>query len=189
MDKETRTQEPEGSDYISEKRRRLLKAAATTAPVIATLQSGAAFANTSAFQCIDDAKSGGVDEVVADPVPSGDHWVRKTIKRYKYKRKIDEHISTWWYDVDGNHDGVSPEGPYYRVRNEDGSVASRTFNLSNWDEHESETVNVIVYYQPNGDYTGVSKIKDPYPKYYVAQPYGEPLPINASCLASMAPKP
>ena len=40
-------------NLISENRRRLLKAAATTAPVVATLQSGAAFAAFSAFNCID----------------------------------------------------------------------------------------------------------------------------------------
>lgn len=40
-------------DAVSEQRRRLLKAAATAAPVIATLPSGAAFANASVHQCVD----------------------------------------------------------------------------------------------------------------------------------------
>jgi hypothetical protein len=37
---------------VSEQRRRILKVAATAAPVIATLPSGAAFANASVHQCV-----------------------------------------------------------------------------------------------------------------------------------------
>ncbi|HIE55419.1 MAG TPA: hypothetical protein EYP90_09610 [Chromatiaceae bacterium] len=183
MSNETRTNELEKRDTVSEKRRKLLKTAATTAPVIATLQSGAAFANTSAYQCINDAKTNPPPEWTGDPVPSGDNWVRKTITRYKYKKKSDNTISNWWYDVDGNHGVSNPEGPYYRVQN-DGTVASRSFDLNLWDEYQSEIVNVIVYYEPNVDYTGVSEV-GVYPKYYVAQPYDSNLPINGSCLASM----
>ena len=57
-------------NLISEKRRRLLKAAASTAPVVATLQSGAAFAAASAFNCIDSTRfttqvdAGDVDKYV-----------------------------------------------------------------------------------------------------------------------------
>ena len=40
-------------EAVSERRRRLLKAAATTAPVIATLPSGAALANASIHHCVD----------------------------------------------------------------------------------------------------------------------------------------
>jgi len=178
MDKKTRTHEPEGNDSISEKRRKLLKTAATTAPVIATLQSGAAFANTSAFQCINDAKSGGVYEVVTDPVPS-DNWVRKTIKRYKQGDQSSS--NPWWYDVDNNG---GTEGTYYRRKN-DGTLVSEVIDPdpSSW---TAETVHVIVYYQPSDDYTQVTEVGI-YPKYYVpSSSYGNQLPINGSCLASMA---
>jgi hypothetical protein len=44
---------PDASDEgISERRRQLLRAAATAAPLVATLPSGADLANASAFRCI-----------------------------------------------------------------------------------------------------------------------------------------
>jgi len=44
---------PNGNDEgISEGRRRMLRAAATAAPLVATLPSGAVLANASAFQCL-----------------------------------------------------------------------------------------------------------------------------------------
>ena len=190
MDTKTTTRAIENGDSISEKRRKLLKTAAASAPVIATLQSGAAFANTSAFQCINDAKNTAatLPEVVADPVPPSDNWVRKTVKRYRYqktKKNGKIKITDWWYDVDGNHDGFDPEGPFYRIKK--GKVKSKIFNKNKhkWNEYDSETVNVIVYYEPNSDHTNVTEM-GVYPKFHVAQPYDTPLPINGSCLASMA---
>ncbi len=41
-----------GDQPVSARRRKLLKAAATGAPVVATLSSGAAMANVSAYQCL-----------------------------------------------------------------------------------------------------------------------------------------
>lgn len=54
--------DPCGADEIQETRRRLLRAAAAAAPLVATLPSGAAYALGSTSQCIDlsrDASQGG----------------------------------------------------------------------------------------------------------------------------------
>jgi hypothetical protein len=184
MDKNSKTNETAPQDSVSIKRRKLLKTAATTAPVIATLQSGAAFANTSAYQCINDAtKELDIKETVKDPVPLGDNWVRKQVKRYKFKDSGGTITENWWYDIDGVF-GVS-SGPYYRV-SDDGTLKQGDFPASDWSVAAEQTVHVIVYFEPDATNTSVVEV-GVYPKYYVAQPYDNTqLPLNGSCLASMA---
>ncbi len=173
-------------EKISQKRRRLLKTAAATAPVIATLHSGAAFANASAYQCINDARTQPPSEETSSP----DTWVRVEVKRYKFKH-IDngkkKKTNNWWYDVDGvmgsGCSRASPcSGTFYRIKN--GVPKARYFDkiikiLS------EETVWVVKYYQPDADNTSVTEV-GPYPKFYELPPdFVEKTPINASCLASM----
>jgi hypothetical protein len=52
MSTDTQRRPNADDEGISERRRQMLRAAATAAPLVATLPSGAALANASAFQCI-----------------------------------------------------------------------------------------------------------------------------------------
>ena len=61
---DTKIQNDVTNEKVSGKRRRLLKTAAAAAPVIATLQSGAAFANASAHLCTKKAEKDGPKNAV-----------------------------------------------------------------------------------------------------------------------------
>ena len=99
----------QAQEIVSEKRRKLLKTAATTAPVIATLQSGAAFAAGSAHLCVNTAQT---DPPTADTATNTDAWVRTSVKRYKFQPPgEDTGGAEWLYDFAGNGGG---DGTYYR---------------------------------------------------------------------------
>ncbi len=72
----------------SNRRRNLLKAAASAGPLIATLPSGEALANASALQCVINEQEGGAnppaDPIVSNPPPPEDHYLRVDgeIRRY-----------------------------------------------------------------------------------------------------------
>jgi hypothetical protein len=64
---------------ILEQRRRLLKAAASAAPLVATLPGGEALANSSAMQCVINEQQhspGPATPFVSDPRPEGDTYLR-----------------------------------------------------------------------------------------------------------------
>jgi hypothetical protein len=79
---------------VSERRRRLLKAALRTAPLVLTLPSGAALANTSAYQCIASSRARSVGSGSSAPqvVATLDHWERVVVPKYKYTFKW---VVTW----------------------------------------------------------------------------------------------
>ncbi len=171
----------EQNQKISQKRRKLLKSAAAGAPVIATLQSGAAFANTSAFQCINDASSSPPTKAVAVPPP--DQWVRVTVSRYQFTDNTNPaNVTDWLYDIDGVYASGSSTGvvgPFY-----DASGNTVSVDLANWTETASEQVAVIQYYEVNPAHTAVVGTLNPYPKQVVTDSNTQ-VPLNASCLASM----
>jgi len=166
---------------VLQKRRKLLKSAAAGAPVIATLQSGAVFANTSAFQCINDASSNPPVEAVA--VPPADQWVRVTVWRYQFTDNSNPtNVTGWLYDIDGIYTPGSSTGvvgPFY-----DASGNAVNVDLANWTETASQQVAVIRYYEVNSAHTAVVGTLNPYPKQVVTDPNTQ-VPLNASCLASM----
>ncbi len=177
-----RNHSPETTDQVSDRRRRLLKAAAAGAPLIATLQSGAAFAQASARNCI-------VENAGRDPAKqkgSPDNWVRKEVIRYKFE-KPDGSITNWKYDIDGNH---AAGGPYYTAgdRNGDGMGNQWSNARRQWPVAESETRYVLVYYQPTPDSinpTGAVE-KGPFPKFL--ETHGDGLTgLKGSCLCSVNP--
>jgi hypothetical protein len=74
-----------GDQPVSARRRMLLKAAATGAPVVATLSSGAAMANVSAYQCLmnDEKKSQNFDQLKLDGMREGG-WLQIQLERHIY---------------------------------------------------------------------------------------------------------
>lgn len=82
---------------ISETRRRLLQAAATAAPLIATLPNGAAAATASTAQCIKSS----VDAHPSDVSTSTDSFVRQSGKRFTYTRNSPSTTITV-YSIDPN---------------------------------------------------------------------------------------
>lgn len=97
-------------ESVAQGRRRLLKAAATTAPLIATLPNGAAWATASTNQCIIDSRNG----ASVDVVTSGDGFVRQNGQEVKIGLKTSTDPQTYktyytidpddttYYDVNGN---------------------------------------------------------------------------------------
>lgn len=81
----------------SENRRRLLKAAASAAPVIATLQSGAALANASTNQCI--VASGATDDDAVKISTEPDNWIRRPCLEWEVYDG--DGVSTVYLQVDG----------------------------------------------------------------------------------------
>lgn len=79
---------PANPPTMSASRRRLLKAAARSAPLIATLPSGAALANASAFQCLtplQEAATGGAPD---GALPSPDGYLRVLAELVIFKNAV-----------------------------------------------------------------------------------------------------
>jgi hypothetical protein len=66
----------------SERRRSLLKAAASAAPVIATLPSGAALANASSLQCVISEQNGDKPPPQGTEAPQADNYARLDVDSY-----------------------------------------------------------------------------------------------------------
>jgi hypothetical protein len=66
----------------SERRRSLLKAAASAAPVIATLPSGAALAGSSSLQCVIKEQNGDKSPPENIEEPQADHYARLEVDSY-----------------------------------------------------------------------------------------------------------
>lgn len=84
-------------------RRRLIGAAAVT-PLLATIPSGAAFANTSAFNCVVVSKTDSDNEVPNMAVaPSGiqnDDWVRRPAKFLRFITSVGGNQTIFGYSLD-----------------------------------------------------------------------------------------
>ena len=172
-----------GADQV---RRRLLRAAAA-APLMATLPSGAAYANVSAFQCVVSSKS---SSDAGSPLLSRsgrDQWVRQVATSRRFRTTMHGFaeikdgwlIGSTWYDAQGNifvpnlGVGCSIVTDYCPV----GSPA---------------TVYVLVIYQPvpNGINPTSVNVIGIYPQYSI--PSNRPSQVNniglfVSCMCSVAP--
>jgi hypothetical protein len=85
----------QGADAPAQDRRRLLRAAATAAPLIATLPSGAALAVASTYQCVDKDKVASTSAADFVASTSLDQWVRVAARRQEWS-KIDNPSTTRW---------------------------------------------------------------------------------------------
>lgn len=145
---------------VSEKRRRLLKAAAASAPVIATLQSGGAFANASAFQCIDSTTNDTPDGAT----PGTDVYVRERIAATEYTHTTNP--SKWKYTVGGTE---------YDENGDPWQDPGRDYSAE-----PSIDLNALVYYTPINNNMSVV------PSRIYPQPQAVPDQVLAeSCLASI----
>jgi hypothetical protein len=71
-------------EHVSVSRRHLLKAAASTAPLIATLPSGAALAQASAINCVIEEQGQAVDGLPTAIDPAGDSYIVVTGESWYY---------------------------------------------------------------------------------------------------------
>jgi hypothetical protein len=109
---EQHSKENPDQETVVQSRRRLLKAAAATAPLIATLPNGAAWATASTAQCIITSRTGAAN-VVSDPPPDGDTFVRQKGREVVVGKEDETDTSKWktvytikpddtsYYDSDG----------------------------------------------------------------------------------------
>ncbi len=173
-------------EIVSEKRRKLLKSAASTAPVIATLHSGAAFATASTHLCVNTAQT---DPPVTD-TPATDAWVRTSVKRYKFLPPGgNPGDAEWLYDFEGNGGG---DGTYYRDAdaNSDGQGDSVSVSVAGgWqllDPTSGETRYVVVLWDASG--SGATEL-GAHPKLFFDGMSATPsrTPLTATCLCSVDP--
>ena len=178
MDKEQHNSSPEA---VSERRRRLLKGAAAGAPVIATLQSGAALANTSAYQCLLEAQSNPPDTVTTQ----ADGWVRKNATRTLWYADDGSGNTVWVYTIDGQEftetdaDGDGLGDPW----------TGAGYTASGDPTEVNQPVQVLVYYEYPPDGTDATEV-GPYPKFlatYTPPSGNDTTPITGTCLCSISP--
>jgi hypothetical protein len=103
------TNDQQGQSSPDSARRRLLRAAASAAPLIATLPSGAAFATASTYQCIskDKAASAGTVPNFDDYKQSLDQWYRSKAYRVVWTHTSSPDIPTYRFSTD------EVNGPFY----------------------------------------------------------------------------
>jgi hypothetical protein len=141
------TNDQQGQSSPDSARRRLLRAAASAAPLVATLPSGAALATASTYQCIlddKDASDGLTKNRGGDFVTSLDHWARVPAKRTVWTKTENSTTTT----VRAYR--FSETGPWYKQG--DGTE----FDPAGYTPSKTEDVYVLQLYQPNAtDPTGL----------------------------------
>jgi len=146
---------------VSPERRRVLKVAAATAPLIATLPSGGALANASVNQCIIDSQQESTDNAgVADFLASleTDRWVRKQVGGSKFTDgdneqfwlQLDASTTSSWYPVsviDTAGNTLDVQRPWTREESgdtvtfrEENGIASVDYRIAegNWSEYPQD---------------------------------------------------
>lgn len=136
------TSAPAPNQAVSENRRRLLKAAAVGAPMIATLKSGAAAATASARQCIANDATATPTGIVEAGDPLIDQYVYQSGEQYKVYDA--DGVATVYYFVQGGwytESGTSIASPV------ESSVACTDDKKSCF---ESEARYFLALWQPDG---------------------------------------
>jgi hypothetical protein len=106
----------------SNRRRKLLKVAASAGPLIATLPSGEALANASALQCVineQDDTTPPAQAVVSDPPPEGDLYLRVEgeVRLYRSLVSVEDggagigNLLVYSYQLDGDDILVVGDNP------------------------------------------------------------------------------
>ena len=169
----------------SEQRRRLLKAAASAAPVIATFSSGSAFANASIHQCVinaanaEQAPASGYLYVNAS---SNDRYVRATAVKQNWTRTNGSQIET------ATTIGLPRPTPTEWFRDPGGNSLGQwaSFDTNSWDKSGSEQpVNVLLLWDEDAAGTGFDLVGT-WPK--LVQARGSRFGVEGSCLCSVDPQ-
>lgn len=95
------------STVLDGSRRRIIRAAAV-APLLATIPSGAAFANTSAFQCVAASKEDSDNQIPTMSQSSSDSWVRRPAKVRPFATKVGgtlQRYTGYSLDLSGTDEG------------------------------------------------------------------------------------
>jgi hypothetical protein len=180
--------------HTNQRRRRLLQAS-MSAPFVASLQTSAAYANASAFQCVAkaDEEAAGVAGLI--PGDAHDAYVRVSIWGFTYKAGD---LTKVFWDVTGGDANAPTTGD--KLYAEDGSVLT----VNNTDGSGTDQVNTLWTYQQNitpinslalvlydpdyPDYSGghIDVLDDPtpvYPKFTIVQ--HSQIGMPQSCLCSV----
>ena len=191
LDLDTQRQEsPEGS--VSNTRRKLLKAAAVSAPLVSSLKSGSAFAMTSVIQCIGMDHNNPPNYNVTSGYYSNDGWMRQQVKRYRYK-KSNGYWTPWLYHLDSNFNTATKTGTLYK-HNTDPSRRAKNVSFGN-KQYEAEDVSVLVLFPTYVDSYGNRVLSNPnpsydaklYPQFMLSDNHVDMTAITHSCLTSVAP--
>jgi len=182
---------PSSTGQVSEQRRRLLKAAAISAPVIATLQSGAAFATASAQGCIQECETKNPGQITS----TTDGWVRTEVTLYTFRfkkpnkpfRTKERYDVTPFYAIPLAPGGIitpsAGDGPFYKANGKTWSIPNNATDIS---VIAATPKFILVYYDPNDTYTGVTEIGPIIPLDDESNISGL-TPLTASCLCSVNP--
>ncbi len=164
MEEKMKIPAQKNNDAISDRRRKLLKAAVATAPVIATLPNGSVFANTSIQQCIPgDKKRQPHGQLSKTPrYQSSDQWQEVAVVKRVYQKNNSKETKTIYEyggdffeeDRDGNLRSTTLD--FLRQTNKRNKRNKRNKNLK-WDSTPIEETNAyaLIYYEPNSKKTGV----------------------------------
>ena len=161
-------------ESVAQGRRRLLKAAATTAPLIATLPNGAAWASASTAQCIATSKTANPSTVASQ----ADAFVRQAGFQYTI---TPGNITV--YSI-----GATEGSPYYLAN---GTV--RDLQTGETISSPGTSVALLRYFKPNTDSTDVADCATTpvpncvYPRIQVAAPSADNQPLYGTCLCSVNP--
>ncbi|GAB4362827.1 MAG: hypothetical protein Kow0060_19310 [Methylohalobius crimeensis] len=165
----------------SRTRRRLVKSAVAAAPVVLTLRSGAAFANASAYQCIQKNQDEPTPDVLLGPEEEeADMWVRESVRCRQLQKEGDDPF--WVYEdpnssdqwIEETDDSTEPR----IFENQGGSEKMR--NVDNPSDNNYEVKNkgdceILVLFDAEGNRVGIG------------QPEADAMPITGSCWASIDP--
>lgn len=205
QDLDNRASAADEASVALEGRRRLLRAAAA-APLIATLPSGAAMANTSAYQCIvstrndsDRLPDGAGGDYVVPPTPPTDTWVRFTSKHYTvvYPEQPPRQATRTYYYVSATDKYyVGEEWPNvpedYPGHSLNGLTLGQEFALASlndkgtWTETSSpQDRNVLAMFQEIGDPTVPTGVQ--FKGIYPNQQRPTNMGMVQSCLCSVNP--
>ncbi len=143
--------------HVSKKRRKLLKASAA-APLVATLTSGVAQANTSAFQCMNK-------ETNPQPPIDGNKFRQSEdsavrFKAIRYKKRGEKTVFK-----------IGDKYYYYGGRDVTDRVASGDINLDNFNAKEGYVLDV---YEPNDSLTSARRL-GPWPEVQFDSAANQPL--------------
>lgn len=178
---------------VSERRRHLLKAAAVSAPVIATLQSGAAFATASANGCVQTCETKNPAPTTITDVTDG--WIRAEVILYtfRFKKPNKPYRERKRYDIkpvyttplapNGFITPSAGDGPFYRANGKTWSIPGNATEIS---VTAAAAKFILVYYDPNDAYTDVTEIGPIIPLDDESNINGL-TPLTHSCLCSVDP--
>ncbi|MCP3661801.1 MAG: hypothetical protein GY696_04780 [Gammaproteobacteria bacterium] len=166
MEEQMKIPAQKNNGTISDRRRKLLKAAVATAPVIATLPNGSVFANASIQQCIPgDKKRQPTPQLSKTPRhESNDQWQEVTLERLVYKSRHGSTKTRYKYSGDFFKDDdrnsgylVSADLDFLKERDKKGGRRGGKRGKKVWDDNPKKegVVYALRYYEPNSQKTGL----------------------------------